>query len=242
MTIKDTQIDNRIILHTNLGEKLGIDNLHFDADYLQQQTLVTQTAEGRGTVYFFKLNSAHMVLRHYNRGGMLAKLNNDSFVYTGVESSRCYKELVILQLLRKANINVPEPIAGRIVKSGLLYTADIITKVIDNAVELHELLQKESVAEHIWQNIGIEIRKMHDIQVCHYDINVKNILVTERDGENNVHLLDFDKCDLRKGNEWKTANIKRLQRSLLKQTKRHEKYCYHQNNWEALITGYQKLS
>lgn len=240
MTISALHTDNSIILRTGMGETLGIDHQHFDVDYLQEQALVTATAEGRGTVYFFKLGEVDVVLRHYKRGGLVAKINDDNFLYSGIESSRCHKELSVLQLLREANINVPEPIAGRIVKKGPIYTADIITQVIPNALELHEILQSKSVSEDLWQNIGIEIRKMHDAQICHHDINVKNILLTNNEGINRVHLIDFDKCEVQKGNHWKASNIERLQRSLNKQVARCVQYCYQPGDWEALIKAYAK--
>jgi 3-deoxy-D-manno-octulosonic acid kinase len=238
MTIHVSKFDNSIILHTSSGKALGVNNMHFEADYLQQQNLVTHTAQGRGTVYFFGLANTQLVLRHYKRGGLVAKLNDDKFIYNGIENTRSYKELAVLQLLREANVNVPEPIAGRIVKSGLFYTADIISKVIDAALELHELLQKDSVIESIWQDIGIEIRKMHNAQLCHYDINVKNILLANQDDKTVVHLLDFDKCEIRKGNDWKTNNLDRLQRSLVKQSNLQPTYNYHQNDWKSLLAGY----
>lgn len=49
---------------------------------------------------------------------MVAKLNDDKFIFTAIENSRCYKEISVLQVLRDAQVNVPEPIAGRVVKSG----------------------------------------------------------------------------------------------------------------------------
>lgn len=240
MTISATHSNNNIILRTSIGEKLGVSHLHFDADYLQQQKLVTGTAEGRGTVYFFKLNELDVVLRHYKRGGMVAKINDDKFLYTGIENSRCHKELRVLQLLCEANINVPEPIAGRIVKKGPFYTADIITRVIANATELHEVLQNKAVHAKTWQNIGNEIRKMHDAQICHHDINVKNILLVKNDDTNRVHLLDFDKCEFQKGNHWKASNLERLERSLNKQVAKCAKYYYEPGDWEALKEGYAK--
>jgi 3-deoxy-D-manno-octulosonic acid kinase len=238
MTINASHFNNNIILSTGIGEKLAISHLHFDQRYLQQQNLITGTAEGRGTVYFFKLNGTELVLRHYKRGGLVAKLNDDSFFYTGIDKSRCHKELSVLAVLREANINVPEPIAGRIVKKGLIYTADIITKVIPKATELHEILQEKSVHVKTWRDIGREIRKMHDAQICHLDINVKNILLVNNNGSCTVHLLDFDKCEARKGNHWKAPNVERLKRSLNKQVGRCADYYYQASDWEALTEGY----
>lgn len=238
MTISASHFNNNIILRTSIGEKLAISHLHFDAHYLQQQKLITGTAEGRGTVYFFKLNGTDLVLRHYKRGGLVAKLNEDSFCYTGIENTRCQKELSVLEVLRKANINVPEPIAGRIVKKGPIYTADIITKVIPQATELHEILQEKSVHVKTWRNIGSEIRKMHQAQICHHDINVKNILLVNNKASHTVHLLDFDKCEVRQGNHWKAGNIERLKRSLNKQVGRYASYYYKASDWDALTEGY----
>lgn len=227
-------------MRTSTGEALGISQLHFDPNYLQQHKLITGTAEGRGTVYFFKLNETDLVLRHYKRGGLVAKLNDDKFLYSKVENARCHKELSVLQLLREANINVPEPIAGRILKKGFFYTADIITRVIANATELHETLQNKAVNKETWRDIGTEIRKMHDVQLCHHDINVKNILLVDTDDTNRVHLLDFDKCEVRKGDHWKAHNIQRLQRSLNKQVARCDNYFYQPSDWDALIEAYEK--
>lgn len=238
MTISASHFNNNIILRTSVGENLAISHQHFEAHSLQQQKLITGTAEGRGTVYFFKLNGTDLVLRHYKRGGLVAKLNDDSFLYTGIEKSRCHKELSVLEVLRKASINVPEPIAGRIVKKGLIYTADIITKLIPKATELHEILQEKSVHAKTWRDIGREIRKIHEAQICHHDINVKNILLMNSNASYKVHLLDFDKCEVRKGNHWKAGNIERLKRSLNKQVGRCANYYYQASDWEALTEGY----
>lgn len=240
MTINVSQNNESTILCTESGNALGIDNAYFDADYLVQHKLVTNTAQGRGTVYFFKLNNTQLVLRHYKRGGLVAKVNDDKFVYSGNKNTRCYKEIEVLQKLREAKVNVPEAIAGRIVKNGLFYSADIITKVIDNAIELHEVLQKNKVTSDVWQAIGREVRKMHNAQLCHYDINVKNILLVQAYETHKIHLLDFDKCEFKNGSDWKSANLERLKRSLLKQSNAYVSYHYEEINWQSLMAGYNE--
>jgi 3-deoxy-D-manno-octulosonic acid kinase len=137
-------------------------------------------------------------------------------------------------------VNVPNPIAGKITRKGMFYTADIITEVISDTVELHEVLQSSALLPQTWQAIGSEIKKMHNAQVFHGDINVKNILLNEQRSKSIIHLLDFDKCTIKQGDDWKMANLMRFQRSLLKQVNQLNNYHYHQSDWENLLVAYEK--
>jgi 3-deoxy-D-manno-octulosonic acid kinase len=221
------------------GQGLGLCGKHFNAQFLKQEKLVTRTAQGRGTVYFFSLGKKALVLRHYKRGGLVAKVSNDRFIFSNIANTRCYKELEVLQHLHNEKVNVPLPIAGKVTRKGMFYSADIITEVIPNTIELHEVLQSEALSPGTWKAIGIQIKKMHNSQVCHADINVKNILVDRQASSPTIYLLDFDKCKIQKGNEWKKANLARFHRSLLKQTGKFTHYHYHQNDWDELHMAYQ---
>lgn len=79
---------------------------------------------------------------------------------------------------------------------------------------------------------------MHQAQLCHYDLNVKNILLSNKESANAVHLLDFDKCELRNGHNWKMKNLERLQRSLNKQSEAQINYYFNENDWKTLMAGY----
>lgn len=239
MTIQVSQFEQQSLLRMPVGVSLDVKLMHFDPHYLQQQELVTRTAQGRATVYFFNLSNKSVVLRHYKRGGLMAKLSDDKFIFSSLEKTRCYEELNILAHLRKAKVNVPRAIAGKVYRKGLFYTADIISEVIPNTVELHELLQTQVVRCETWQAIGLEIKKMHDAQVFHGDINVKNVLLEAVDGAYKVHLLDFDKCEIRSNHHWKMNNLARFQRSLLKQSKKYKSYHYRQENWDQLLMAYK---
>lgn len=168
----------------------------------------------------------------------MAKVSTDKFLFKGIAKTRCYEELSVLQHLLKAKVNVPAPIAGRVRRSGLFYSADIITALIDNATELHEILQTRAVDVDVWQAIGVQIKKMHNAQVFHGDINVKNVMLSENAQVPTVHLLDFDKCEIRHGEHWKQANVLRFKRSLLKQLSKIETYYYNSDHWDALLSGY----
>jgi 3-deoxy-D-manno-octulosonic acid kinase len=149
----------------------------FDPSWLMAENLITHTASGRGLVYFFFILGENCVLRHYYRGGLVAKLSNDAFLFKQTQQSRPYKELNLLATLHAAGLNVPKPIAARIKHTSFTYTADVITGTIPRAQELHEYILQQALQQAVWERIGVTLRKMHDLQACHYDINVKNVLL-----------------------------------------------------------------
>lgn len=208
----------------------------FDPSYLKQQNLINKTARGRGEVYFFTLDNLNVVLRHYYRGGMIAKLIEDRFVFAGIQNTRAYRELAILQYLHTKGVNVPTPISARVHVLGLSYQCDIITEAVERAKELHGLLLSEDVDNATWTNIGHEVQNLHRAQACHYDLNVKNVLITE---QGKVVLLDFDSCEIRPGETWKQKNIDRFKRSLLKQASKFEQYHFDESKWQIFLKAYE---
>ena len=239
MTISVHQKGKQYLLLTPLGQKHQIELNHFSPEYLSEHQLISNVAEGRGKVYFFEANNLTCVLRHYFRGGLAAKLSRDNFAFSSVENSRCYQELTMLNLLTENSLNVPKAVGARVVRSAFSYQADIITQAIPNCRELHELLQCEPIANDQWQNIGAQIRKMHDLQVCHDDLNVKNVLINNKQ---DVFLIDFDKCAINQNKGWKQANLDRFLRSINKQQKKYSDYYFTDENWQALLAGYKGVN
>ncbi len=80
------------------------------------------------------------------------------------------------------------------------------------------------------------IRKMHDLQVCHTDLNAHNILL---DMDQQVWLIDFDKCYQQQGESWKKDNLARLERSFIKEVKKRN-IQWQAQDWKALCDGYQQ--
>jgi 3-deoxy-D-manno-octulosonic acid kinase len=92
---------NALLLLTSFGKKLGISHDAFKPEYLDTNSLIKKTLVGRGKVYFFNWSKHLLALRNYYRGGLVAKLSRDSFIYTGVENTRCYQELALLEFLNR---------------------------------------------------------------------------------------------------------------------------------------------
>ncbi len=239
----------------------------FDPSWLLTENLITNTASGRGLVYFFSILGENCVLRHYYRGGLVAKVSTDKFIFRHVTQTRPYQELTLLTKLYEAGLNVPKPIAAKLKRTFFTYSADIITGTIPRTQELHSYILQQALEPSVWHQIGATLRQMHDLQACHYDINVKNVLLQQASprlkeepqtakilpDENyaeplleeideksvKVYLLDFDGCKIRSGDAWKNANLARFKRSLDKQRAKISPYYYDEDCWNSVVQGYQ---
>lgn len=209
----------------------------FSAEYWQHKNALTGQAQGRGTTYFFKHHGQQFVLRHYKRGGMVGKLLNDQYFYTGLVKTRAWQELHLLQHLNELGLPVPKPAAARVCKNSIYYTADIITAKIPNAQDCHMLLTQGSLSQNTWKEIGKAIALLHHFQVYHHDLNIHNIMI---DDKQKIWLIDFDKCGIKKGEHWKADNLSRLKRSLVKESEKQPNYHYQPTDWQSLIDGYQQ--
>ena len=212
----------------------------FESYFLEQHQLITGTAKGRGTTYFFDWESHKLVLRHYLRGGLVGKFNPEFYVNTTLEKTRPYKEWSLLCELQKLGLPAPKPAGMRIVSGGLFYSADLLMHQLEGVTPLCDLLLKGEV-EH-WQKIGQVIRQFHNEGVYHDDLNCHNILL--RGDE--VFLIDFDKCaikpDSKATDSWKNKNLDRLLRSLNKQQgiaeEKGQSLHFSAAAWDELLQAY----
>ena len=223
------------IMRANEENDVALTADYFDPQWLKSQHLIDEIKTGRGEVCFFSLQGRQFALRQYLRGGLVAKVNKRRFLWKNIKSTRVYSELSLLDYMHANGLNVPLPVAGRVEKSGATYQAAIITEIIPNANELHQLLLARPVSKDIWRSIGKSIKQMHDLNVCHDDINVKNILIDDKE---QIFLIDFDKCARKSSGSWKEKNVARLRRSLDKQAMKHQDYAFNLNDWAALEQGY----
>lgn len=216
----------------------------FDPAYLQSSALIRERSiplqHGRGGVFQFTYNNLDMVLRHYHRGGLPAKIINDQYIWTGLEKSRAMQELQILADMQELELPVPRPAAARVCKKGLIYQADIVTILIPNVTTLSSILTREEISDECWQHIGEVIKKFHQHHFNHADLNAHNIMLNKKQGVcQDVHLIDFDKSKLdESSNGWKMKNLQRLKRSLEKLKNENGGFNFNANNFSSLMQGY----
>ncbi len=206
----------------------------FTGQYWQTQDAITGQAEGRGTTYFFQHNENEYVLRHYRRGGLIGKVLSDQYFYTGIEQSRAWQEFKLLQHMQTLELPCPTPIAAMLKKSGVYYQADIISIKIPNAQDLHQFLLEKALTKDVWQKIGQTIAEFHHHQIYHHDLNIHNIML---DAEHGVWLIDFDKCGIKQGHNWKKSNMARLKRSFEKE-KRLRNIHWQLSDWQIIMSAY----
>jgi len=207
----------------------------FSSAYWQQQSNVIGSAQGRGTTWFVQLDKLQGALRHYRRGGLFGKIISDHYIFTGWQKTRCIEEFRLLDKLNRAGVNVPKPIAAKVHKKGFFYQADLLSEKIPVATDLVDILKERSLTEDEYIKIGREIKKLHNAQVNHTDLNIHNILL---DSAGKVWIIDFDKCYQQCGDHWKEKNLARLLRSFRKESKKRA-IQWHENNWLYLMKGYK---
>jgi 3-deoxy-D-manno-octulosonic acid kinase len=211
--VRELVIDNQKIWFDE--RLLSVDPKHcLEADFWHSNKKIIGSASGRGTTWFVKLDELNGALRHYRRGGLFGKLVSDSYLFSSWENTRSYQEFQLLKHLVANGVRVPRPIAARAVKSGVTYQADILTELIPDARDLVAILEERSLSPQQYKNIGQAIRKMHDADVNHTDLNIHNILLDDKD---QVWIIDFDKCSFGATAETKQSNLDRLLRSFEKE-------------------------
>ncbi|MEI6894485.1 MAG: 3-deoxy-D-manno-octulosonic acid kinase [Colwellia sp.] len=212
--------------------------------YWQQNNAVTGSAQGRGTTWFLAYTDKHnivhdWVLRHYYRGGLIGKINNDAYWFSGLENTRAACEFSLLRHMQTLQLPAPEPIAYRIIRQGLCYKADLLSSRIQHAQDLVAILSEKALSKEAWRNIGATIKRFHHHGIYHHDLNSHNILL---DDKGQVFLIDFDRGELRTNpvkTGWKQANMARLQRSFLKELTKLPLFHFTDENWQTLMNGYQ---
>jgi 3-deoxy-D-manno-octulosonic acid kinase len=209
----------------------------FDPAYWKERNEVDGEARGRGTTHFVRTGRQQFVLRHYRRGGLIAKVMGDRYFWRNESTTRAFAEWQLLYHLHRAGLPVPAPVAARYRRQGLFYTADLITERLLDSISLAEALRRRGIPILGWITIGRCIRAFHDLGVCHPDLNAHNIMLV---GDDSVYLIDFDRGRLMKPGMWCDGNLVRLRRSLEKITYKLPPEHFSEADWHGLLDGYRQ--
>lgn len=211
----------------------------FDFQAWQKAGRIQRSSVGRGQTYFLQVEDDTLwVGRHYRRGGLLACINHDRYLWTGAEPSRPAREFNMLAWLYNQGLPVPRPIAARAVRRGPWYRADLLTRAILDTQPLADYLSQSELAASHWQQLGQTIARLHAQGIWHADLNARNILIT---GNKQFYLLDFDRARRRRLGRWQQANLRRLRRSLDKFARREAEFYFQDTDWQHLVTGYRRF-
>ena len=201
---------------------------YFDPEYPSSQARPVASG-GRAAAWFITLGTREGVLRHFRRGGLMARIIERSYFWTGLSKTRSFAEFELLRLMWQRGLPVPRPLAAAVWRAGASYRAALITERIAGAQPL-ALCSNPAV----WKCAGRSIAQMHACGVWHADLNVYNLLV---DAKNKVWLIDLDRGrQTRLTAVQRAENLSRLLRSLRKVVPELESPC-----WPALKQGYQEI-
>jgi 3-deoxy-D-manno-octulosonic acid kinase len=207
----------------------------FDPAHWQAQGALESTPGGRGTVSFVRASPGERwVLRHYCRGGLIARLSDDLYMWTGADRTRAFREWRLLRQLRAWGLPVPAPVAARYQRAGLCYRADLLTAELPVRRTLAQALQPAPLPLVTWQAVGQCVAALHAHGVQHADLNAHNLLVG---ASNDIYVLDFDRGRIRARGTWEQAVLARLRRSLLKVTAGLPAGRFDDTHWRALLAG-----
>lgn len=206
----------------------------FDTNYWQQQQALLGGAPGRGTSCFISTPAGEAVLRHYHRGGLMARLNKDHYLWTGLTRTRAWQELHLTHQLHQLKLPVPQPLAARIQRSGLTYQADLLTLRLPDVQPLAEHLLAGNIQPQLLHSVGQTIRRFHAAGLNHVDLNPRNLLVQSASCQ--VWLIDFDRCFMQTPRPRPDhPNLQRLQRAL------HKLNSQQADEWfQTILQGYQQ--
>ena len=210
----------------------------FEPEFWAARGELTAVTGGRGSAWFISAGG-RWVLRHYRRGGWIARLSRDRYLGAGEARVRAFAEYRLLAELVRGALPVPTPVAARYRRSGPLYRCDLITQRIPRTRPLSAVLTFGPVDERTWCEVGAAVARLHAAGADHADLNAHNILI---DDAGAVSVIDFDRGTLRIPGEdsgrWAADNLSRLHRSLLKVSRNLPPDRFSAAAWDRLLAGY----
>jgi len=212
----------------------------FDPEYWRSRAELIPADRGRGAAWFVGPPPQRWVLRHYRRGGAVARISDDGYAWAGEERVRSFVEYRLLALLHRRGLPVPAPVGAHYRRGGFTYRCDLITQRIEAAQPMSALLVAGALSDAHWRAIGEAVAALHGAGADHPDLNAHNILIGP---EGAVRVIDFDRGRLRKPGgarppAWALRNLDRLRRSLAKIAGESAMRPVSPEQWAMLEAGY----
>jgi 3-deoxy-D-manno-octulosonic acid kinase len=204
----------------------------FDLEHWRAQGSLQEVAGGRASIAIVGTGAERWVLRHYRRGGLIARLSRDRYLWLGESRTRSFAEWRLLAELRRRGLPVPAPVAARYVRGALTYRADLLTEHLPNTRTLADTITGAQLPRESWQTIGQTIARFHREGVHHADLNAHNILLGP--GTAQVYLLDFDRGRIEPRGAWEQDVLARLRRSLEKIKGQRPNVAFGDEQWNWL--------
>jgi 3-deoxy-D-manno-octulosonic acid kinase len=215
----------------------------FDPQFWAARGASDSTPGGRGAAWFVRWREHQWVLRHSRRGGLLAPITRDRYVWMSEARVRSFAEWRLLHALSVRGLPVPKPVVACYQRFGFIYRCGLITERIRHARPLSAALSDQVLPPEVWSEAGAVIARLHRAGVDHADLNAHNVLcgygVTNA---GSISLIDFDRGRLRAPGKWQQGNLARLRRSLEKISASLPPDRFSPREWAWLEAGYGAIA
>jgi 3-deoxy-D-manno-octulosonic acid kinase len=205
-----------------------------DEAYWRARGTVSRPVGGRGSALRVETAAGPAILRHYRRGGFIARFNRDRYWWQGEAATRPFREFELLQLMRERGLPVPAPLAAAFHRAGPWYRGDLLTAEIADASTLAQRIAG-TPSEIDWPLVGRTIARFHAAGFPHPDLNAHNVLLAA----GGCHLVDFDRgAPAPPDPAWIAGNLARLRRSLDKLGATARVVGFESTHWPALCAAH----
>lgn len=168
-----------------------------------------RTVAGRGPAFAVATAEGQWLVRHYRRGGALARILGDRYPRMG--EPRAFRELDVSLAARASGIATPEVVAAAAYPAGIFRRCDIAVVFMRESIDLAGLLFEhgDRDIDDAAAKAAALIRTICERGLLHPDLNLKNILIAPDAG----YVVDLDRCRMA---EPSRENADRMRRRLLR--------------------------
>jgi len=183
----------------------------FEPRYWRQSGGMVSEPAGQAGSYLVREGRRHLLLRHYERAGLLKNVLGDWWLWRGERVALPIRELVLLTQLHAAGVPVVVPVAARYQRYGRVYRGDLLVEYPPDAQTLAQALQSGSVPLTVWAQLGRGLRRCHDLGVWQPRFDARKVLLR---GDEQLLFSDFCGARQRHDGMWKDAVLASLRRSI----------------------------
>ena len=175
--------------------------------------------QGRATAWGVRLpgTAIDIVVRHARRGGVLAAVRGDRYVWPG----RAPWELEASVRLQEAGVRTPDVVGYALYPAGPGFCrCDVATRRLPDGADFPSVWRDstDGVRDELLVAVGGLLRDLRAAGAQHPDLNAKNLYVARETGHWHAWVLDVDRVRFRALNDADVGeqNLARLDRSLRK--------------------------